>query len=205
MARRKANGKRDAALKREANKRAERERLARESALLVEVEREADNRDTDYQPPLELEEDEKSSEESDDVERARTNTLAATQVQLSGTPTATGTPAVGVIEEQAGVEVGSAKKKIPNERMARPESARRPYLRLPVSGTPPALTSRWTLRWIQGSSYSPSLSTHANLPGNKPTTINVDVMALREESEESSGGETEDTVRARFPEPHPAK
>lgn len=52
MPRQKVNGKRDAALKREANKRAERERLARESALLIEIDRE----DADYQPPLEPEE-----------------------------------------------------------------------------------------------------------------------------------------------------
>ncbi|KAF7419411.1 hypothetical protein PC9H_002001 [Pleurotus ostreatus] len=144
-----------------------------ESALLVEVEREADNRDADYQPPLELEEDEKSSEESDDVECARTSTQQLKR-KLSGTPTATGTPAVGVIEEQAGVEVGSAKKR--------------------------SRTSVWRdrkgkTRKARAMNMQPSVaSLFKTLPCNKHTTINVDVMALREESEESSGGETEDTT-----------
>lgn len=163
MARRKANGKRDAASKREANKRAERERLARESALLVEVEREADNRDADYQPPLGLE-DEESSEESDDGERAHSSTQL--KRKLSGAhcdwyPYCE----CNRIGDQANLEVGSAKKR---------------------SRTSVWRDQKGKTRKARAMNMQPSVASFfKTLPGNKPTTINVDAMALREESEES--------------------
>ncbi|KAF4566273.1 hypothetical protein EYR36_011689 [Pleurotus pulmonarius] len=105
MPRRKVNGKRDAALKREANKRAEREGVTRESAL-IEIEREADNRDADYQPPLKFEEDEESSEESDDGLRAH-----QLKRKLSGTLSAADIRPANVIEDKATGEAGSVKKR----------------------------------------------------------------------------------------------
>ncbi|KAF4585072.1 hypothetical protein EYR40_001908 [Pleurotus pulmonarius] len=111
MPRRKVNGKRDAALKREANKRAEREGVTRESALLIEIEREADNRDADYQPPLKFEEDEESSEESDDGLRAHVGGLLSSLRKLSGTLSAADIRPANVIEDKATGEAGSVKKR----------------------------------------------------------------------------------------------
>ncbi|KAF9493713.1 hypothetical protein BDN71DRAFT_1590936 [Pleurotus eryngii] len=165
MARRKANGKRDAALKREANKRTERELLARESALLLEIDGEAENRDADYQPPLELEEDDESSEESDDGERAHSSTQQLKR-KLSDALTATGTRTVSVIEDQANVEVGSVKKR---------------------SRTSVWRDQKGKTRRAHAMNMQPSVASFfKTLPG----TINMDAMSPKEEREESSGGET---------------